>query len=344
MNFAESDRKKLDKSPPKLLIISVLLSLLLHIVSFVLLPLIPREEKVQLQPTMVQLVDKPRTVKKKPPQKTRKPATLEIDQAQTRPEPTKPVKSQRKADFNQRVEKEQAPKGDDVRDQKAAAVPPPRPAPPPPPKTVKKPLEKKIAETKKAVQPKAEKSPRVVKKKSLKPVQKPPREEEKKREEKVVEQPVKKAPQQPPPDLFKLTPKTLDSLNRGTLGQRNRNKQRDDVAIGDTVWLNLQNNMLVSFFRRFHNQIEMVWNYPTRAARAGIEGTLELQIVVNRKGELLDVDVINSSGSDILDYEAIQAVYRAAPFGPLTKYYPHEKLKIRAHFSYRLSGRFIYGN
>jgi len=68
-----------------------------------------------------------------------------------------------------------------------------------------------------------------------------------------------------------------------------------------------------------------------------------LLIIVDQKGELIDVDLMQSSGSGLLDFEALQAVYRAAPFGPLTKHYPHEKLNIRAYFSYRISGQYIYG-
>jgi protein TonB len=101
--------------------------------------------------------------------------------------------------------------------------------------------------------------------------------------------------------------------------------------------------MLVSFFRRFHDQVELVWNYPAVAARNGIEGILELLIIVDRKGELIDVDLLHSSGSDILDYEAIQAIYRAAPFGPLTKHYPHPQLKMHVYFRYTLGGKSIYG-
>ena len=101
--------------------------------------------------------------------------------------------------------------------------------------------------------------------------------------------------------------------------------------------------MLISFFRRFRNQIEGVWNYPSEAVQHGIEGILLLKITVARNGELLDVDLLRSSGSDILDYEAIQAIYRAAPFGPLPKYYPHPDLKINAHFRYQITGKYIYG-
>ncbi len=154
-------------------------------------------------------------------------------------------------------------------------------------------------------------------------------------------------PPTPPPILTReqLLPdtRTLSQIASGSAADRNRVKQRDDVEVGDTIWLNLQHDLLVSFFRRFSDQVERVWNYPAEAAVKGIEGTLELLIIVNRQGELIDVDLRQTSGSDILDYEAIQSVYRAAPFGPLTKHYPHEQLKIRAHFRYMITGRYIYG-
>lgn len=319
MNLVEPDRKKAPAKTPRLLIVSILLSLVLHILIIILLPYIQqRVAKPQPKPTMVQLVERPKKAKQ---QQQQKPAKFELDQTPTQPPPKIPVESQRKADQDQRVKREQAPKGDDVRDQKALATPPV------PQKRQPVPQQKPQKAVKKVEKPPQKKGT----KKAIKPQEKaqPPKEE-------VVAPP-------PVPDLS-LPPSTFESINRGTLGKRNRSKERDDVEIGDTLSLNLQSSLLASFFRRFHNQIEMVWNYPARAARQGIEGTLYLQITVNRKGELLDVDLLRSSGSDILDYEAIQAVYRAAPFGPLTKHYPHDKLKIRAHFSYQLSGSFIYGN
>ncbi len=149
------------------------------------------------------------------------------------------------------------------------------------------------------------------------------------------------------PKLSKLTnlsPKTLARLDRQQ--QRERNKNRPEIELKeDEVWLNLrQNDKLISFFRRFSDRIEAVWNYPVEASSRGVEGTLLIKIIVNKKGELIDAFPLESSGSEILDYEAITAVYRAAPFGELPSYYKHDQLKIFAHFQYRLSRRMLYGN
>ncbi len=283
-------------------------------------------EPWQQQPTIVHLVDIPTEINKP---KNEKPREFEIDQHPIKPQQEVPVESFRKADQDQKVEQEQAPQGDDVRDQTTQPV---MPSLPPRPKQN---LQKESVQQQ---------------------LQQPDKKESQPVEEKVVKNKAKTTPlitsesthpkRQPTPlspEQLRPDSSILDQIVGGNQGERIRVKERKDIEIGDTVWLNLQHNLLVSFFRRFHDKIELVWNYPTKAAMNGIEGTLELLIIVNKKGELIDVDLIQTSGSDLLDFEAIQAVYRAAPFGPLTKHYPHENLKIRAHFSYHISGKFIYG-
>ncbi|MDX2495395.1 MAG: TonB family protein [Desulfuromusa sp.] len=290
------------------------------------LPEQSKEQTWQRQPTIVRLVEKPITVKK--PQVTKK-QEFEIDQQPVTPEPEVPVESFRKAERDQKVEIEQAPKGDDVRDQTTKLPTPPQP------KKQKQQASNKTEPKQQQIPKKQPTSP--AKDKLFKKIEKKPAP--------IIIQPDQ--PEAPPPTLSmeQLRPdsSTLDQIASGSQANRNRIKERKDVEIGDTVWLDLQSNLLVSFFRRFHDQVELVWNYPTKAAMNGIEGTLELLIIVNQKGELIDVDLIQTSGSDLLDFEAIQAVYRGSPFGPLTKYYPHEELKIRAHFRYQISGQFIYG-
>ncbi len=341
MNLLHPPKPKSSRQQSRLLFLCLIFSLLLHSAVVLLLPLLPQQKsqkRWQQQPTIVQLVDRPAKTKRK---QKEKPRDFEIDPLPAKPQPEIPVESFRQADRNQKVEREQAPKGDDVRDQTTLQTTP-APAPPSPPR--QKPQDK-------SAQPRPEK-PETTK---MRKAQEKLAQKHAKASSPTIsvqpDQPTQPTqPVQPSPTQPRLTPEqlrpdasALNQIIRGSQGKRNRVKERKDTEIGDTVWLNLQNNLLVSFFRRFHDQIELVWNYPPKAIASGIEGTLELLITVNKKGELLDVDLRQSSGSDLLDFEAIQAVYRAAPFGPLTKHYPHKKLKIHAHFSYRIGGKIIYG-
>lgn len=311
-----------------LLLLSLLLSLITHLSLILLLQTRPQAEPAP-QPTVIQLVDYPFT--DTPPATTEKQPVYEIDQQPVLPQPDEPVVSERRAEHDQHVEQEQAPEGDDVRDQTAAAeAPTPQATPQPPPAEAVPPAAPTTKAQPPAVTTEGDRPDRRLPVESISP--------ELTEEAVPLEQP----PQLTREQLFP-SPRILQDIAQGGQAERDRIRERDDVEIGDTIWLNLQHDRLISFFRRFHDRVERVWNYPTGAAQNGIEGTLELLIIVTREGELVDVDLTQTSGSDILDFEAIQAVYRAAPFGPLGRHYPHEELRIRAHFRYRISGRYIFG-
>lgn len=320
MDAANQFIPKTPKDRPALLALCLFFSVLLHLLVVLLLPI----EKLrsdspitkQQEPTIVRLVDKPASIEKK---------EYELDQKPLKPAPEPPEKSSRLAEENQIVKKETAPKGEDFRDQTAkpfiapSVKPTPVPPKPTPPQTTA------------AVPTEAPKLPTT-------PTGRLPSQQT---------QPQSPAqPAKPLPSLEQLTQLTPDTLNRITSADREMSekiKKREGIEEGDTVWLNLKRGLLISFFRRFHNQIEGVWNYPQKALENEIQGTLLLKITVNKDGELLDVDLLKSSGSDLLDFEAIQAVYRAAPFGPLGKHYPYPDLKIMAHFHYTITGKYIYG-
>ncbi|NCP78838.1 MAG: TonB family protein, partial [Desulfuromonadales bacterium] len=262
---------------------------------------------------------------------------LELDQpAATEPQP--PNQAERLAARDQKVAQEKAPDAADSRDQQTsqnAAPEPPAPAPAQTPAQQQPRTDKKVQAGKLAPTPPladlgAEKT---------RPPEPQPQPEQE-TQAGIPEQPIYLPSLK---DLTSLSPRTLARLDSQ---EQQRSKKREDIALkDDEIWLNLQqmDNKLLSFFRRFHDRVEAVWNYPVKASSRGIEGTLLIKITINRKGELMDALPLESSGSEILDYEAIMAVYRAAPFGPLPSQYPHEQLKIYAHFQYSLNRRIIYG-
>jgi protein TonB len=116
-----------------------------------------------------------------------------------------------------------------------------------------------------------------------------------------------------------------------------RHKYRKDVEKGEAVWLDTEKDILLSFFERFRRNIYNVWNYPPQAAKSREQGVCLLEIIINRDGSVQAVKPLESSGYPTLDREAVAAVYRGAPYGPLPSAYTDEKLKIMAFFQYRLS-------
>ena len=237
---------------------------------------------------------------------------LELDQTPPPKTVEAPKNATHIAENNLKVTKETTPEGDDSRDQQKTAQ--------------QKPQQKSIASP--AATPPKVKSQQVVTSEKDEPA--------------GELNPQTQVPVNLP-NLF-VPSETLARIDQQE--RKKRSKYRPEVELkGDEVWLNLrqENDKLISFFRRFSDRVEAVWNYPVEAASQGVEGTLLIKIIVNKKGELIDAFPMESSGSEILDYEAITAVYRAAPFGKLPSGYKYDQLKIYAHFQYNLTRSMIYG-
>lgn len=103
---------------------------------------------------------------------------------------------------------------------------------------------------------------------------------------------------------------------------------------GFTVSLDTKEYKFVSYFIHIKNKIELVWDYPMEAAMEGIYGSLFLKFTILSNGELEKVVLIKSSGSTILDDEAISAVKTASPYNTFPKRIIESRITITATFHY----------
>ena len=276
----------------------ILLSLLLHL----LLLLLPKDrlfpEEAPPEPVYVEV---------RPPQQQERELDLPIRKELEKPR-EKPAK--RLAEKDQVVEKEMAPEAQDTEDREKV-VRSPKPAPKAPPKEQPKPR-KEVVEKKTEPDLELPFSPDGWRKKP-----------EKKQTREV-------------PDLQTLTQISPAALSK--IESDWRRKYRADVERGDTVWMDSQQDLLHSFMRRFRTNVYNVWNYPSSAAQRRQQGTCLLRITIDRRGNVSNVELLESSGHRILDDEAITAVRQGATYGPLPRAFQHEELKIMAFFDYRLNG------
>lgn len=103
---------------------------------------------------------------------------------------------------------------------------------------------------------------------------------------------------------------------------------------GEAISLDTRESKYASYFARIKRQIELAWNYPYEAQRKGMTGELTLRFQISRDGNLMNVRLINSSGYNILDEAALQAVKSAAPYYPFPVTIDKEALPILANFIY----------
>lgn len=139
-----------------------------------------------------------------------------------------------------------------------------------------------------------------------------------------------------PPSAQRLFPgaSRLAKLEEGY-----RRKFENDIAEGDTRFLNSDDIVFGSFLRRFEGAVYGVWRYPQEAALRGVEGITPVRITFNRRGEITNIQQLESSGARILDEEVLRTLRAIGPVGGFPKGYDKDEFHLIAFFQYGGSRR-----
>jgi TonB family protein len=92
---------------------------------------------------------------------------------------------------------------------------------------------------------------------------------------------------------------------------------------------------LGSYLGNARMRIEKAKRYPREARRRGWEGKVVLSFQINRKGEVAQIRLVQSSGYQELDEEGIATLRRASPFSP-PPWADEEKLEVQIPLVFRL--------
>ena len=117
-----------------------------------------------------------------------------------------------------------------------------------------------------------------------------------------------------------------------------RKKYSQEVAQGEARFLNTDDILFGSFLRRFENAVYGVWRYPPDAAKLGIEGVTPVRITFNRRGEIVGRELLQSSGSKILDDEVLRTLSLVSAVGSFPRGYDKETFSLIAFFHYGITG------
>ena len=247
--------------------------------------------------------------------KTKEPQPVYVEVVPTEPQPTPvetvqsqretilpqqpeapPITTQRQGALNQRVEKEQAPQGNDMEDSSPTAAQPQ----PPHPKKVKP------------------QTPQNVVNEQVETI--------------TADKPVHQPDQLPSlKDLLQSATNVAADI-----GREKQTKQRPNVESGDDILLNMRQDKLFSFFNRFKKGIYGVWNYPKESINQGQQGVVLIKIIINRDGTVDDVEVLSGAQHERLNREAIAAIFKGQPYGALPDDFDKDQLTIHAFFEYIL--------
>jgi protein TonB len=148
------------------------------------------------------------------------------------------------------------------------------------------------------------------------------------------------APREPVPENSVIVERQLPSLKE-LLPPTNWSSSNS--RSNSPVSLNTRDPVYVSYFNKIKQSIESHWEYPEVALRYGLQGRLSLEFSVAGNGQLEQLRILRSSGSQVLDEEAVRAIKAAAPFPPIPPWIRANPLLISASMEYhdnRLDYRF----
>ncbi len=111
----------------------------------------------------------------------------------------------------------------------------------------------------------------------------------------------------------------------------------ENIEAGDRIDINTSEFKYISYFTTMRKAIELVWNYPLEAAQKGLQGEVGLEFTINKDGTTSRIRVVRSSGYAVLDKAIVEAIRLASPFSPLPDNFDKPRLTVRGSFRYVLT-------
>jgi protein TonB len=100
--------------------------------------------------------------------------------------------------------------------------------------------------------------------------------------------------------------------------------------------LNTTDPRYADYFAEIKRRVEAHWVYPEDARRKGQSGQGLVAFVVRKNGSLREVEIVRSSGVDVLDRYLVNAIRFASPLPPIPDRISQDTLPIVVSFTYVL--------
>ncbi len=110
--------------------------------------------------------------------------------------------------------------------------------------------------------------------------------------------------------------------------------RRDLIGNPRAIPLNTADVRYASYTQTVKQWIESRWEYPDLAKQYGLQGRVVVEFTILQNGHIEFLTLVRSSGSKLLDEEAVRAIKAAVPFRPFPRSIQESSLRIIAGFIY----------
>ena len=140
--------------------------------------------------------------------------------------------------------------------------------------------------------------------------------------------------------LINPPPRSPDERDEVAAIQRREATVRVDVPSGRPATPKLS---VQDYHKEVKRRIEEKWVYPQEASRKGQTGVGMAKFVIRPDGTVKEIEIVNSTGTMVLDRYIENAIRMAAPFPHLPAEIQNEPLTLTAGFTYVLGGNRSFG-
>ncbi|MGD0283858.1 MAG: energy transducer TonB [Dissulfurispiraceae bacterium] len=131
--------------------------------------------------------------------------------------------------------------------------------------------------------------------------------------------------------------KLLDPEEIGKIARKESETSEKDTGIT----FDTKEYKYYGYMQRLREKIEGIWKYPAEAAQRRLNGDLYIRFTIKKDGRLGAVELVHTSGYEILDAAAIRALRDADPYWPLPDSWNQDSLTITGHFVYYYQNTYI---
>jgi TonB family protein len=118
----------------------------------------------------------------------------------------------------------------------------------------------------------------------------------------------------------------MASMDMGSLGSSISNFEPDSIAMGPVEFSNSSESIDL-YIKKIHEKIRRSQRFG-KSANVSKGGTIDVQFVIDRNGNLILLTVDQTSGSETLDRLALGVVQSASPFAKLPDDYKNNELSL----------------
>ena len=105
---------------------------------------------------------------------------------------------------------------------------------------------------------------------------------------------------------------------------------------GEPIPLDSPDPKYQDYFKILRERIQSKWTYPREAGDRGIGGSLLIEFHIAKDGRLAYLEIRRSSGLEVLDEYAVNAIKLAQPFPPVPDNLAKQVLPINGNFVYQI--------